>query len=136
MNKYFHTIGRRKSSIARIYIKENKNLKGENYIRINNKTIEKYFISNKYFKNRIYLPLLITKNLNKNLDINIKVKGGGYKGQLESIILGISRALCKIDKDNLIILKKNKLLTRDSRKVERKKFGRKKSRKKFQFSKR
>ncbi|WGH25152.1 MAG: 30S ribosomal protein S9 [Candidatus Shikimatogenerans bostrichidophilus] len=136
MNKYYHTIGRRKSSIARIYIKENKHLNGQNNIKINNKTITKYFISNKYLKNRIYLPLLITNNLNKNLDINIKVRGGGYKGQLESIILGISRALCIINKDNLNILKKNKLLTRDSRKVERKKFGRKKSRKKFQFSKR
>lgn len=136
MNKYFHTIGKRKTSIALIYIKEIKDLKSKNKIKINNKTIDEYFTNNKYFKNKIYLPLILTNNLNNNLYINIKVKGGGYKGQLEAIILGLSRALCKINKDYIKILKKNKLLTRDSRRVERKKFGRKKSRKKFQFSKR
>ncbi|MDH3004549.1 MAG: 30S ribosomal protein S9 [Candidatus Shikimatogenerans sp. JK-2022] len=135
MKVYYHTIGKRKTSIARIYLK-NENLKKKNKILINNKTIDNFFLNNKYLKYRIYVPLLLTNNLQKNYYINIKVNGGGYKGQLEAIILGLSRVLSKINKKNYLILKRYGLLTRDSRKVERKKFGRKKSRKKFQFSKR
>ncbi|MDH3004336.1 MAG: 30S ribosomal protein S9 [Candidatus Shikimatogenerans sp. JK-2022] len=136
MKKYYNSIGKRKSSVAIIYLIKDKRLKNKNIILINNKSIDKYFINNIYLKNRIYIPFILTNNLNNNLKINIKTKGGGYKGQLEAIILGLSRILCKINKKNLRILKINKLLTRDSRKVERKKYGRKKARKKFQFSKR
>ncbi|MDH3004374.1 MAG: 30S ribosomal protein S9 [Candidatus Shikimatogenerans sp. JK-2022] len=136
MNKYFFSIGKRKTSIAIIYIKKNNNKKKKNLISINNKSIDKYFYNNIYLKNRIYLPLLLTNNLNNNLKIIIKIKGGGYNSQLEAIILALSKCLCKINNNYRKILKIHKLLTRDSRIVERKKYGRKKSRKKFQFSKR
>ncbi|WGH24600.1 MAG: 30S ribosomal protein S9 [Candidatus Shikimatogenerans bostrichidophilus] len=128
------SVGKRKTSRAIIILKKKKELK--NKILINNKNIDEYFNNHKYIYNKIYLPLLLTRNLNNNLDINIKVKGGGINGQIDAITLGISRILCKINKDNTFILKKKKLLTRDSRRVERKKYGRKKSRKRFQFSKR
>ncbi|WGH24784.1 MAG: 30S ribosomal protein S9 [Candidatus Shikimatogenerans bostrichidophilus] len=129
------SVGKRKTSIAIIILK-NKKLNNKNKILINNKNITVYFKSNKYFYNKIYLPLLLTKNLNNNLEFNIKVKGGGLNGQIDAITLGISRILCKMNNKYTLILKKKKLLTRDSRIVERKKYGRKKSRKKFQFSKR
>ncbi len=80
-------------------------------------------------------PIEIIKKLNQ-FDINIKVFGGGFNGQAEAIRLAISRALCQLNVKNRIKLKSEGLLTRDSREVERKKFGQKKARKKYQFSKR
>lgn len=129
--KYFFSIGKRKKAITLLYLKIEKNK-----FLINNKSINKYFNFNIYYINKIYLPLILTNNIKNNFFINIKVKGGGFNGQIESIILALAKVLCKINIENKKILKKNKLLTRDSRQVERKKFGRKKSRKKFQFSKR
>ncbi|WGH24970.1 MAG: 30S ribosomal protein S9 [Candidatus Shikimatogenerans bostrichidophilus] len=137
MKKYYTSIGRRKRSIALIYLKKKKsNTNNNNIITINKKSLDLYFINNIYFKNKIFYPLLFTNNLNNSLNINIKVKGGGFQGQLEAIILALSKILCNLDPNNIKILKKQNLLTRDSRRVERKKYGRKKARKKFQFSKR
>ncbi|WGH28087.1 MAG: 30S ribosomal protein S9 [Candidatus Shikimatogenerans bostrichidophilus] len=133
-NKIYHSIGKRKTSIALVYIKNNIKLNKYN-ILINKKNIINYFNKNNLYKKKIILPLKLTKNL-KNLDIIIKVKGGGINSQCEAITLAISKILIKIDNKKKKILKKYKLLTRDNRIVERKKFGRKKSRKKFQFSKR
>lgn len=135
MNKIFYSIGKRKRSRAVINLKKKK-LGNKNKIFINNKEIDKYFINNKMVLGKIYLPLLLTKNFNNNLEINIVVRGGGVKSQIDSIVLGLSRILVKIKNSNIYILKRKKLLTRDSRKIERKKYGMKKSRKKFQFSKR
>ncbi|WGH25697.1 MAG: 30S ribosomal protein S9 [Candidatus Shikimatogenerans bostrichidophilus] len=134
--KYYHCIGKRKCSIALIYVNILKNNNKKKYnILINNKTINEYFKNNLLLKNNVIKPLILTNNLNK-FNINVKVKGGGCNGQSEAICLAISRVICKIDINNRKIFKPYKMLTRDSRQVERKKFGRKKSRKKFQFSKR
>ncbi|WP_185850208.1 30S ribosomal protein S9 [Blattabacterium cuenoti] len=123
-----HSIGRRKRSLARIYLKL-----GNGVIIVNNKNLEDYFPS--YIHQKIIYPIKIADKLNQ-LDINIKVVGGGFNGQAEAICLAISRALCVMDEKNRKKLKPEGLLTRDSREVERKKFGQKKARKKYQFSKR
>ncbi|XCI75704.1 MAG: 30S ribosomal protein S9 [Flavobacteriales bacterium] len=138
-----HTIGRRKSAIARIYIKE-----GQGNIKINEQSHkakkrsrkakewghEEYF-PNPIFMDKVLQAFILTNSLGQ-YDLTIKVSGGGINGQAESIRLAISRALCKLNPENKSILKLEGLLTRDSREVERKKFGQKKARKQFQFSKR
>ncbi len=124
-----HTIGRRKKSVARIYID-----KGKGAILVNNKKFNNYF-STPSLQYKISQPFILT-NTEKTYDIKIIVKGGGTNGQAEAIRLGISRALCKINDEHRPVLKTEGLLTRDPRMVERKKFGQKKARKKFQFSKR
>ncbi|WOX79199.1 30S ribosomal protein S9 [Candidatus Shikimatogenerans bostrichidophilus] len=132
--KYYHAIGKRKTSVALIYVNVKKN-KINKFI-INNKDINIYFKNNNYIKYKILYPLLLTKLINKFNNIKINVKGGGFTGQSEAIILAISRVICKINNKYKKLLKQNNLFTRDSRIVERKKYGRKKARKKFQFSKR
>ena len=124
-----HTIGRRKTSVARIYMD-----KGKGLILVNNKKFSDYF-STDSLQFKITQPFIIT-NTEKNYDIKIIVKGGGSNGQAEAIRLGLSRALCKVNEEHRPLLKSEGLLTRDPRMVERKKFGQKKARKKFQFSKR
>ena len=124
-----HTIGRRKTSVARIYMD-----KGKGAILVNNKKFSEYF-STASLQYKIIQPFTLT-NTEKDYDIRIIVKGGGTNGQAEAIRLGLSRALCKINEENRPLLKTEGLLTRDPRMVERKKFGQKKARKKFQFSKR
>ena len=124
-----HTIGRRKTSVARIYMD-----KGKGVILVNNKKFSDYF-STDSLQFKITQPFIIT-NTEKNYDIKIIVKGGGSNGQAEAIRLGLSRALCKVNEEHRPLLKNEGLLTRDPRMVERKKFGQKKARKKFQFSKR
>ncbi|MGX7586306.1 30S ribosomal protein S9 [Candidatus Karelsulcia muelleri] len=127
MKKYIsNSVGRRKTSVARLYLKP-----GTGKILINKKTFLKHY----GLKNKIFQPLELTNN-NGKFDIYINIYGGGVTSQAEAIILALSRSLCKIQKSARKILKLKKLLTRDSRMVERKKYGRKKSRKKFQFSKR
>ncbi|BBA17329.1 30S ribosomal protein S9 [Blattabacterium cuenoti] len=124
-----HTIGRRKRSLARIYLKI-----GNGLIIINSKKLEQYFP--KYLHPKILYPIEIVNKKIEEFDINVKVSGGGFNGQSEAIRLAISRALCVFDIKNRKKLKSEGLLTRDSREVERKKFGQKKARKKYQFSKR
>lgn len=124
-----NTLGRRKAAIARIYVND-----GKGQITINNREMKEYFPFEQlqYIVNQ---PLLLTDALGK-YDIRVNLDGGGVKGQAEALRLAIARALVKIDPENKEVLKSNKLLTRDPRQVERKKPGRPKARKRFQFSKR
>ncbi|MDC1173796.1 30S ribosomal protein S9 [Bacteriovoracaceae bacterium] len=125
-----HAVGRRKSSVARVYVSEN----GNGGIKINKRDIKDYFPkgTNRYVVNQ---PLNLLKLADK-YDINVNVKGGGTTGQAGAIRLGVARALIKLDPTLRVELKKAGFLTRDSRKVERKKPGLAGARKKFQFSKR
>jgi small subunit ribosomal protein S9 len=124
-----HTIGRRKTSIARIFISE-----GKGAIIVNKKKYTDYFPT-PTLQYKIQQPFMLT-NTEGNYDLNVTVKGGGTNGQAEAVRLAISRGLCKINVEFRTELKPEGLLTRDPRMVERKKFGQKKARKKFQFSKR
>lgn len=122
-------IGRRKTSVARLYLNA-----GNGNISINGRTLEDYFPL-EIHKIIIKQPLVLVEADGK-FDIKVNVNGGGFKGQAEAIRLAVSRALCELDPENRTPLKKEGFLTRDPRMVERKKFGRRKARKKFQFSKR
>ena len=124
-----NTTGRRKTSIARVYVKP-----GKGVININDKTLAAYFVSDIH-QTTVKQPLTILKQ-EGNYDITVNVEGGGIKGQAEAVRLGISRALVEINSENKPALRKEGLMTRDSRMVERKKPGRRKARRKFQFSKR
>ena len=124
-----HKIGRRKTSVARIYLS-----KGKDKMIINGKDYKNYFPTTS-LQYKIIQPFKLTDSLGK-YDLSVNVYGGGITGQVEAIRLAISRALCEISVENRPLLKKEGLLTRDPRMVERKKFGQKKARKKFQFSKR
>ena len=129
MENVIHKIGRRKTAVARVYLK-----KGKGSIIVNKKDYKIYFPTPS-LQFKINQPFTLTKN-EKKFDTNIKVFGGGSTGQAEAIRLALSRAFCELDEKNREILKPEGLLTRDPRMVERKKFGQKKARKKFQFSKR
>jgi small subunit ribosomal protein S9 len=124
-----NALGRRKAAIARIYLND-----GKGQITINHRDIKEYFPFEQlqYIVNQ---PLALTQTEGK-FDIKITLLGGGIKGQAEAVRLAISRALVKFDPEHKSILKTNKFLTRDPREVERKKPGRPKARKRFQFSKR
>ena len=124
-----YATGRRKRSIARVWIK-----KGSGKIYVNGKEMIQYF-KRPVHQLIVVMPLQETNVINK-FDVKCHVKGGGLSGQAGAIIHGISRALIKTDTNLKKILKKNKFTTRDSRKVERKKYGHKKARRSFQFSKR
>ena len=124
-----HAIGRRKESVARAYF-----YPGKGSITINDQDIDKYF-SRDTSKMILKQPLELT-NSSAKYDIVINVDGGGQTGQAGAIRLAIARGLQMIDKDLRDILKKEGMLTRDSREVERKKYGQPGARKKFQFSKR
>ena len=124
-----HKIGRRKNAVARVYIS-----KGKGNITVNKRDVEDYFTTGT-LQYKVRQPLAMTDNV-KSFDISANVYGGGLTGQAEAIRLAISRALCEANEENRAILKPEGLLTRDPRMVERKKFGQKKARKKFQFSKR
>ncbi len=124
-----HKIGRRKTAVARIYLSE-----GKGNITINNRELNNYFTT-PTLQYKVQQPLALTDN-EKAFDIKVNVFGGGITGQAEAIRLAISRAMCEVNEENRAILKPQGLLTRDPRMVERKKFGQKKARKKFQFSKR
>jgi small subunit ribosomal protein S9 len=124
-----YATGRRKKSIARVWVK-----KGSGKIYVNGKQMQDYF-------KRPVHQILVVRPLNEinasaEYDVKCNVTGGGLSGQAGAIIHGLSRALVSIDSNLKKTLKKNKLVTRDSRKVERKKYGRKKARRSFQFSKR
>lgn len=120
-----HKIGRRKTAVARVYLKE-----GKGNITINKRELENYFPTGT-LQYKVKQPLTLTDN-EKTFDISVNVFGGGITGQAEAIRLAISRAMCELNDENRGILKPEGLLTRDPRMVERKKFGQKKARKKFQ----
>ena len=121
--------GRRKTAVARIKL-----IKGTGAITVNKKKVDEYFPAGNYVM-IINQPLKAVEFKN-DYDIVVNVYGGGLTGQAGAIRHGISRALDKLDGSNHSVLKQNSFLTRDSRMVERKKYGQKKARKKFQFSKR
>ncbi len=124
-----HKIGRRKTAVARIYVSE-----GKGKITVNKRDFKDYFTT-ATLQYKVLQALNLTDNA-KSFDIKVNVFGGGVTGQAEAIRLAISRVLIELDPENRTILKPEGLLTRDPRMVERKKFGQKKARKKFQFSKR
>ena len=124
-----HTIGRRKTSVARIFISE-----GKGAMTVNKKDYTEYFPT-PTLQYKVVQPFALT-GTEGNYDVKVTVVGGGTNGQAEAVRLAISRALCQINEENRETLKPEGLLTRDPRMVERKKFGQKKARKKFQFYKR
>lgn len=124
-----HKIGRRKTAVARIYLTP-----GTGSITVNNREYKTYFTTGP-LQNKVTQAFAII-NANEQFDVKANVRGGGITGQAEAIRLAISRALCEINAENRPPLKKEGLLTRDPRMVERKKPGQKKARKRFQFSKR
>ena len=124
-----YATGRRKRSIARVWVK-----KGSGKIYVNGKVMSDYF-KRPVHQISVVRPLSEI-NASDQYDIKCNVKGGGLSGQAGAIIHGLSRALVEIDSGLKKTLKKNKFVTRDSRKVERKKYGHRKARRSFQFSKR
>ena len=124
-----YATGRRKTSIAKIWLK-----KGSGKIYVNGKNYEDYFKRANH-KMQLLRPFEII-NQPTDYDVKCSVKGGGHTGQVGAMVHGISKALLQFDSELKSTLKKEKLTTRDSRAVERKKYGRKKARRSFQFSKR
>ena len=124
-----NTIGRRKTSIARVYV-----MPGKGDIKVNDRDIKEYFLS-EIHQTLVKQAFQISKT-EGTYDVTVNVEGGGIRGQAEAVRLGIARALVQINPENKPSLRKEGLVTRDSRMVERKKPGRRKARRKFQFSKR
>ncbi len=124
-----HKIGRRKKSVARIYMSD-----GNGTVTVNGKDVKEYFTTAQLLY-KINQAFALT-NTEGVYDLKVNVYGGGITGQVEAIRMAIARALCEVNEEHRAVLKPEGLLTRDPRMVERKKFGQKKARKKFQFSKR
>jgi small subunit ribosomal protein S9 len=124
-----NTLGRRKTSVARVYLS-----KGTGQVKVNKKDFKQVFPT-AVLQSKIVQPFQLTSTEGQ-YDVNVNVFGGGINGQAEAIRLGISRALVEISEENKTLLKAEGLMTRDPRMVERKKSGQPKARKKFQFSKR
>ena len=124
-----YATGRRKTSIAKVWLK-----KGSGKIYVNGKLYNEYFVSENH-KMQITRPFEII-NQSTSYDVRCSVAGGGHTGQAGALVLGISKALVLFDENFRPVLKSEKLTTRDSRAVERKKPGRRKARRSFQFSKR
>jgi small subunit ribosomal protein S9 len=129
MEKQKNAVGRRKEAVTRIFLQ-----KGSGSITVNDKNYKEYF-SLQYLQNQVELPLKTIQSLDK-FDVKINASGGGMKGQAEAAKLGIARALVELNPEFRPALKAVGVLKRDPRSVERKKFGHKKARKSFQFSKR
>lgn len=129
-----HCVGRRKESVARVYLK-----RGEGKITVDGKSAEEYFAQvpypNKVIQTLVKKPFSVTNTMNK-FDVEARIEGGGYRGQLEALQHGIARSLTAVDESYKSQLKEHDLLTRDPRMVERKKYGRRKARRGQQFSKR
>ena len=121
--------GRRKTAVARVFVRD-----GSGKIVVNGKDVKEYFVTAEQIQ-IVQQPLLVT-SMGAKYDVLIKVQGGGMNGQAAACLHGISRALVQIDPDARTSLKANGYLTRDSRMVERKKYGQKGARRRFQFSKR
>lgn len=124
-----HKIGRRKTAVARVYVSP-----GKGEIIVNKRKMEEYFTTGP-LQYKVKQPFTLT-GTEDTYDVKVNVYGGGITGQAEAVRLALSRAMCEINEENREVLKPEGLLTRDPRMVERKKFGQKKARKKFQFSKR
>lgn len=129
-NKEVMATGRRKTSIAVVKL-----VKGKGRVFVNGKTFANYFGNRPALEMMIYRPLALTDNQD-SFDVKVKAVGGGVSSQAGAIKHGISRALLKYNEEYKPVLKAEGLLTRDAREKERKKYGRKRARKRFQFSKR
>lgn len=129
MEKQKNAVGRRKEAITRVFIS-----KGNGSITVNDKNYKEYFTL-VYLQNQVEAPLKTVESLDK-FDVKVTANGGGIKGQAEAAKLGIARALLEVNPEFRPALKAAGLLKRDPRGVERKKFGKKKARRSFQFSKR
>lgn len=127
--KYITATGRRKESTARVYLRE-----GKGQIKVNKRTLEDYFPRESH-RLIINQPIKAV-NLDNKLDIFATIRGGGVSGQADALKHGISRAIVKMDETHKQTIKKAGFLTRDPRAKERKKYGRKRARKRFQYSKR
>ena len=124
------TVGRRKRSVARLFLRP-----GTGNFTVNNRALDTFFPFD-LLQMKVMEPFTILDKTNGEFDIQVKVNGGGITWQAEAIRMGLSRALIQVDPEYRPPLKKEGLLTRDARKVERKKYGLKKARKSTQFSKR
>jgi len=124
-----NTIGRRKTSVARIYMTP-----GEGKVVINKKTLDRYFPA-ELLRIIVCQPFVVVNEQGK-YDVKVNVRGGGTTGQAEAIRMAIARALVQINPECKPALREKGFITRDSRMVERKKYGRRKARRRFQFSKR
>jgi len=124
-----NALGRRKAAVARVYLND-----GKGKITINGRDYKEYFGTE--ILHYVVTQPLATLNVMDKYDINVNLNGGGVKGQAEALRLGITRALVQVDPECKSALKAEGFLTRDPREVERKKPGRPKARKRFQFSKR
>ena len=124
-----NAIGRRKASVARVYLKQ-----GTGNVTVNGKPYREYF-PQLHIQQTIVAPFQVAE-IDNIYDVSVNVDGGGFKGQAEAIRMGISRALTKLNEDFRSPLKAARFLVRDARVVERKKYGKPKARKSFQFSKR
>jgi len=129
MSNQWYATGRRKEATARVFLRP-----GSGSINVNGKDLDEYFVRDT-LKMILKQPLQMTESTG-DFDLHITVRGGGKSGQAGAIRHGISRVLCVNNAENRAVLKKAGLLTRDARKVERKKYGRPGARKRFQFSKR
>lgn len=129
MQHAINAIGRRKTSVARVYLKN-----GSGKIVVNDRPFEQYFPLETH-RNAITKVFAVTDSLGK-YDMKVNVDGGGPSGQAGAVILGVARALVELSEENRGVLRQNGMMTRDPRMVERKKYGQKKARKRFQFSKR
>lgn len=129
MEKQTTSVGRRKEAVTRIFMS-----KGKGAITVNDKDYKVYFPL-VYLQNQVERPLKTVEAADK-FDVKINASGGGVKGQAEAVMLGIARALVEVNPDFRPVLKAAGLLKRDPRSVERKKFGHKKARRSYQFSKR
>jgi len=126
---YIWGTGRRKTSVARVRIRP-----GDGKFVVNKREVDKYFLVAKD-RQAVRTPLEVTQTI-KSLDVFVNVNGGGTSGQSGAVLLGLARALSKYNPEYLPMLKEHNLMTRDPRKVERKKYGQSGARKRFQFSKR
>lgn len=129
MKEVIDTVGRRKTSVARVFLSP-----GKGRIVVNKLPVEEYF-KDEYKRSQALRPLAVAERQN-DFDIKVNVRGGGVTGQSGAVCLAIARALVEYDGAIRASLRGERLLTRDPRMVERKKYGRKKARKSFQFSKR
>ena len=129
MQQLINAVGRRKTSVARVFLKN-----GSGKIVVNDRPFETYFPLETH-RNSITKAFTVTDTVGK-YDVSVNVEGGGPTGQAGAVILGVARALVEVSEENRTLLRKHGLMTRDPRMVERKKYGQKKARKRFQFSKR
>ena len=129
MKEVINAVGRRKTSVARVFL-----VPGKGTVTVNKRPVDEYF-RDEYKRSEALKPLVLSGKQDE-YDVKINVQGGGISGQAGAVSLAVARALVEIDGENRLLFRKDRLMTRDPRMVERKKYGQKKARKRFQFSKR